>query len=168
LKNSGPSNLDADIDYPLVIRPVGSHAGRGLEKLETPSDARRHLGKWQDPEFFVSEFIDYSSYSDGLLRKYRIIFVNWRAFPCHMAISGQWKIWYMNADMSENESNCDEEETFMNEFDKDFAEHHKQSLTELCGRVNLEYFGIDCAEDSESNLVLFEADNALIVHDMDE
>ena len=31
----------------------------------------------------------------------------------------------------------------------------------------LDYFGIDCAEDRSGNLVMFEADNALIVHDMD-
>ena len=34
-------------------------------------------------------------------------------------------------------------------------------------RIGLDYFAIDCAEMPAGNLLLFEADNSAIVHDMD-
>ncbi|HKJ73656.1 MAG TPA: hypothetical protein VKA19_06020, partial [Alphaproteobacteria bacterium] len=38
---------------------------------------------------------------------------------------------------------------------------------ELTSRVGLDYFGIDCAETKDGRLLVFEAETALIVHDMD-
>lgn len=166
--SAAPSDQFEEVgDYPIVIRPVGSHAGRGLEKLTCPADLDRYLQIWFDEEFFVSEYIDYSSPKDGAFRKYRIIFIDGKAYPCHMAISDQWKIWYMNAEMQHSEEKRLEEKAFMDSFNVNFAEKHKSNFSSLCQNVGLDYFGIDCAEDQNGNLVLFEADNALIVHNMD-
>jgi len=83
-------------DYPLVIRPVGTHAGVGLSKLNSPQEINSYLKGRDEKEFFLSEFIDYATASDGSFRKYRIIFVDGMVFPCHMAISNQWDVWYCN------------------------------------------------------------------------
>lgn len=55
----------------------------------------------------------------------------------------------------------------MTNFDNHFFFRHEQALLELPQRIGLEYFGIDCAESHDGELVVFKADNALIVHDMD-
>lgn len=36
LQNLSISSILEDGDFPIIVRPVGSHAGRGLEKLDTP------------------------------------------------------------------------------------------------------------------------------------
>ena len=156
----------AKLGAPFIIRPVGSHAGRDLEKLSTVEEIAEYLQRCSDDDFFISSFIDYSS-DDGLFRKYRIIFVDGRPFPCHMAISEQWKIWYLNAGMHLSHEKRLEEGQFMTNFDNDFFLRHEQAFLELPQRIGLEYFGIDCAESRDGELVVFEADNALIVHDMD-
>jgi len=66
------------VTFPLIIRPVDSHAGRGLGKLDVPSSISAYLAERKEAEFVVSPFIDYRS-SDGLFRKYRII--GWMAVP---------------------------------------------------------------------------------------
>ncbi|GAA6182146.1 hypothetical protein NBRC116594_35840 [Shimia sp. NS0008-38b] len=152
--------------YPFIIRPVGSHAGAGLEKVETPDALRRYLARQGALEFFVSEYVDYAS-EDGNFRKHRIVFVKGRAFPCHMAISDQWDLWYLNAHMDASAAKRAEEAAWMNGFDDSFVLRHKEALEALTDGIGLDYFGIDCAEDRDGNLVVFEADNALIVHDMD-
>jgi hypothetical protein len=152
--------------FPLIVRPMDSHAGRGLAKIEQPSEIEEYLTQQREDSFFLSRFVDYSS-PDGLFRKYRIVFVDERPYACHMAISDQWKIWYLNADMAESTAKRAEEERFMTTFDDTFAQRHGKALDEIVRRVGLEYFAIDCAETKRGELLLFEADNAMIVHNMD-
>lgn len=153
--------------YPCIIRPVGSHAGAGLQKLTSASDLGAYLETQNAETFFVSEFVDYASAHDGSFRKYRIIFVDGQAFPCHMAIAKQWDLWYLNAQMEEFAEKRHEEAAFMDSFAQTFTTRHQAGFQALTDGIQLDYFGIDCAETPDGKLVVFEADNALIVHDMD-
>jgi hypothetical protein len=160
------SDLMAGAQFPLIVRPVGSQAGRGLDKLESIDDVEPYLAFWPDEDFFISPFIDYSG-DDGLFRKYRIVFVDGAPYACHMAIAEEWRLWYLNADMSQSEDKRAEEAHFMTEFDRDFARRHGSALHEIALRTGLDYFAIDCAETQTGDLLIFEADIAMIVHNMD-
>ena len=152
--------------YPLIVRPIDSHAGRGLDKLESAADIDAYLYRHPGAAFFISRYIDYSS-TDGLFRKYRIVFINGKAYACHMAISEQWKIWYLNANMALSNDKRAEEDRFLTHFDEDFSARHGAALSEIAKRINLEYFAIDCAETKSGELLIFEAGNTMIVHNMD-
>lgn len=160
------SGAQQQAEYSCVIRPVGSHAGAGLARLDTGEALHSYLAARPEQEFFISEYIDYAD-RDGSFRKQRVIFVDGRPFPCHMAVSGQWDLWYLNAGMESCADKRREEAAFMDGFDTGFARRHARALDALAAGIGLDYFGIDCAEDRDGNLVVFEADNALIVHDMD-
>jgi hypothetical protein len=84
-----------------------------------------------------------------------------------MAISEQWKIWYLNANMAESVEKRVEEGHFIAAFDKDFAVHHRAALEGIAEKINLEYFAIDCAETKAGELLIFEGGNTMIVHNMD-
>ncbi len=152
--------------YPLVVRPAGSHAGNGLAKIETPDDIEPYLSERPEETFFVSRFVDYSG-ADGQYRKYRLVFVDRKPFACHMAICADWKVWYLNAEMSGSAQKRAEEQQFMRDFDRDFGARHAASLAGIAERIGLDYFVIDCAETADGRLLVFEADNAAIVHNMD-
>ncbi|HYM03678.1 MAG TPA: hypothetical protein VET85_12080, partial [Stellaceae bacterium] len=153
--------------FPIIVRPVGSHAGLGLAKLAAPGDLGEYLATHPADAFYVSRFVDYSG-ADGLYRKFRVVFIEGRPYACHMAISDQWMIYYLNANMKESAAKRAEEERFMTQFDGGFAERHRAALAAIAARVDLEYFGIDCAETRDGELLLFEADTAMIVHAMDD
>ena len=152
--------------YPLVARPAGSHAGNGLAKIETPDGIEAFLAERPEETFFVSRFVDYSS-ADGQYRKYRVVFVDGKPFACHMAICDEWKVWYLNAEMSGSAEKRAEESDFMRDFDRDFGARHAVALAGIAERIGLDYFIIDCAETADGRLLVFEADNAAIVHNMD-
>lgn len=152
--------------FPLIVRPVGSHAGRGLAKLDSAGDIAPYLASQDAGEFFLSPYIDYAS-PDGLFRKYRLVCVGGKAYACHMAISHQWKIWYLNADMIESAAKRAEEEHFFASFDAEFAARHHEALNQMMARIGLDYFQVDCAETPDGRLLIFEADNTAIVHNMD-
>lgn len=167
--STGIATIDellSDGDFPLVIRPVGSQAGRGLARLESAADIEPYLADRSEDEFFLSTFVNYSG-DDGQFRKYRVIFIEGRPYACHMAIGNEWKLWYLNAAMDGSPAKRQEEENFMRKFDTEFAARHAGALKEIASRIKLDYFGIDCAEADDGRLLIFEADVAMIVHDMD-
>lgn len=152
--------------YPLIVRPAGSHAGKGLARIDAPEAIDAYLAGQAEPEYFVSRYVDYSD-ADGQFRKYRVVVVDGRAYACHMAVCGEWKVWYLNADMAQSEAKRAEEERFMIRFDDEFGSRHRDALAGIAARLGLDYFSIDCAETRDGKLLIFEADNAAIVHNMD-
>jgi hypothetical protein len=160
------ADLAAELRLPIIARPHGSHAGVGLAKLDDLAAIGRYLEGRPEQEFFVSRFVDYAN-EDGFFRKYRIVFVDGRPYACHMAIATRWDIWYLNAGMSDNAAKRLEEETFMRTFDIGFARRHATALAGMAERIGLDYFTVDCAENKQGELLIFEADNTAVVHNMD-
>ena len=152
--------------FPMLIRPIASHAGAGLAKLGEASAIAAYLAESPEDRFYVTPFVDYAS-ADGLFRKQRIVLIKGRPFICHLAVSERWMVHYMNAGMTESAEKRAEEARFMVEFDTDFAVRHADAFAQLHARLGLDYLGIDCAETPDGRLLLFEADVAMIVHAMD-
>lgn len=154
------------ISYPIIVRPLGSHAGIGLEKIDTGPELKSYLQRHAENEFFISSYIDYSG-TDGMFRKFRVAIIGGHGFAVHMGISDEWKVWYASADMAVNVENRVEEAMFMQFFDDEFGSRHGPALAALAERVGLDYVVTDCAETRDGNLLIFEADNCAIVHDID-
>ncbi|MEO6914048.1 MAG: tetratricopeptide repeat protein [Candidatus Baltobacteraceae bacterium] len=150
-------------EYPLLIRPVGSHAGHNLEKIDDGASLSDYLARVQSPDFYITSFVDYKR-ADGFYRKYRIIFVDGVPYPYHLAISPAWMIHYYNAPMAENAWMREEEAAFLADFEGVFGKELQHTLRELAHALGLDYFGIDCSIDPHGRLLLFEADAAMIVH----
>ncbi len=164
--NLSPADIAAELEFPVIVRPRGSHAGVGLAKIDDRAEIVRYLAERPEQEFFVSRFVDYAN-EDGLFRKYRVVFVDGRPYACHMAIADRWDIWYLNAGMSGSAAKRLEEETFMRTFDIGFARRHATALAGMAERIGLDYFTVDCAENKRGDLLIFEADNTAVVHNMD-
>ena len=152
--------------FPIIVRPIDSHAGRGLARLDDGAALEAYLAERPEEEFFVTPFADYRG-ADGLYRKYRIAFIDGEPYACHMAIADQWMIYYLNAGMRDSAQKRDEEARFLRGFDWDFAYRHEAALADVAERIDLDYFAIDCGELPDGRLILFEADIAMIVHAMD-
>ena len=152
--------------FPIIIRPIDSHAGRDLEKMDGPSDLKAYLAAKSGENFYITQFVDYSG-PDGLFRKQRVAFLKGKPFISHMAISEHWMVHYLNASMDEKPERREEEAAFMDGFDQGFALRHSKAFEGLYRAFGLEYFAIDCAEMPDGRLLLFEADVAMIIHALD-
>jgi hypothetical protein len=152
--------------FPIIIRPLGSHAGFGLARLENPWALADYLVGRDEDEFFISPFVNYAS-GDGYYRKYRLALIGGVPYPVHMAIAEDWKVWYLNAEMALSASNRMEEARFMQGFTSGFGARHAGALKTMATRIGLDYVLVDCAETRDGALLVFEADHCAIVHDMD-
>lgn len=157
---------DVGFEFPVIARPIGSHAGTGLRKLDAREMCEHYVNENPAGAYYVSPFVDYSS-ADGYFRKYRIQFVDGVPFPVHLAISKDWMIHYYNAPMSENEWMRNEEAAFLADLSSAFAPDAHATLLAIAKAVGLEYFGIDCSIDREGKVLVFEADPAMLVHASD-
>ncbi len=163
-----PEVLLPGASFPLLIRPVGSHGGKNLERIAGPAELAKYLKDLAigTDAFFLASFIDYRS-ADGLFRKYRIVLIDGVPFLCHMALSEQWKIHYVNVGMAESAEKRADEERAMANFDQGFARRHSAAFAKLRERFRLDFLVIDCGESPDGRLVLFEAETAMIIHNLD-
>jgi hypothetical protein len=152
--------------FPIVARPLDSHAGEGLEKLDDAAALEGYLLRRPEEEFYLAPFIDYRG-ADGLYRKYRIALIAGRPYASHMAVSTHWMIHYLNADMMGQASRRAEEARFMATFERDFAARHATALDAIAQRAGLEYLPFDCGETRDGRLLVFETGTNMIVHAMD-
>lgn len=160
------TDILADGEFPIIIRPVDSHAGKNLDKIENADALVNYLQNMPNNEFYISRFVDYRG-QDGLFRKYRIVLIDGKPFVCHVGISEHWMIHYLNAGMAESAEKRAEEERFMIDFDSAFACKHAEAFHAINERAGLDYLGIDCGETANGKLLIFEIDSCMIVHAID-
>lgn len=88
-------------------------------------------------------------------------------FLCHMGISSHWMVHYPYEEMISSGARRAEEEQAMTTFTEGFARRHRNALIAVYQKIRLDYFGLDCAESINGDLVIFEVASAMLVHAMD-
>jgi tetratricopeptide (TPR) repeat protein len=148
----------------VLARPVGTHGGDDFDKIDSAEELAAYLAKPADTDRYFIEYADYRS-ADGFFRKYRFIFIEDEVLPYHLAICDDWKVHHVNTDMANQVWMQQEEAAFLDEPTRVFTEKHYQALREIQRRIGLEYCGIDCAIDSKGDLLVFEVNASMLVHD---
>jgi glutathione synthase/RimK-type ligase-like ATP-grasp enzyme len=167
LRRQGVDMLLPNGAFPVLLRPLHSHGGDGLTKIDGPDDMAMALLTADTDLFYLTQYLDYRS-PDGWFRKYRIAFVGGTPYLCHMAVSEHWMIHYLNAGMAESEAKRADEAAAMAGFATGFAIRHQHAFAAIHSTIGLDYFSVDCAEAPDGRLLVFEADVAAIIHSMDD
>ena len=149
---------------PVLARPAGTHGGDDFEKFDDLAALSDFLKTRHGEDHYIIEYVDYAS-PDGHFRKYRFIFVGQEILPYHLAIGDGWKVHHVSTDMANQPWMQQEEAAFLANPGAVFSASHYEGLRELRGRIGLDYFGIDCALDSCGDLLVFEVNASMLVHD---
>jgi glutathione synthase/RimK-type ligase-like ATP-grasp enzyme len=156
--------LAALLPFPVLARPAGTHGGDDFEKIESLDELARFLAQRPKADHYVIEYVDYAS-CDGHFRKYRFIFVGEEILPYHLAIGNDWKVHHVSTDMANQPWMQQEEAAFLADPAAVFNAAHYQALRVVRERFGLDYFGIDCGLDPDGNLIVFEVNASMLVHD---
>lgn len=149
------------LTMPVLIRPIGSHGGEGLllalsaqdlESVDLSSGA------------YATEFVDFGSPADGLYRKYRVIFVDRRPYPYHLAVKDDWLVHYYTARMSGDEARKAEELRFLEDPQGALGAGAWAALGAIGARLDLDFAGIDFALLPDGRILVFEANATMLVH----
>lgn len=153
---------EAGLTWPVLIRPIGSHGGKGLIRLEGPED----LAKADCPagrDAYATAFRDYRS-PDGAWRKYRAIFVGGRAFPYHLAISDDWLVHHGTAAMTKRPERLAEELRFLSDPQAAIGAKAMAAVGAIGRRLDLDYGGVDFTVLTDGTVLVFEANATMLVH----
>jgi len=150
--------------FPLLLRVAGSHGGDAFEKIETGADVAKFLSEHSAEEFYVTAYVDYRS-GDGQFRKYRFVFAGEEILPYHLAIGDGWKVHHYTTEMDRHAWMQDEEKAFLENPARVFSPGHYAALAAIRAAIGLEFFGIDCSLDRDGNIVVFEVNASMLIHD---
>lgn len=152
------------IALPLLLRVAGAHGGDALEKIDRGDSIAAFLDRHPGEELYATAYADYQS-PDGYFRKYRFVFTNGEILPYHLAIADHWKVHHFSTDMGRHAWMQDEERAFLEDTARVFSAAHDAALREIGAAIGLEFFGVDCALDRDGNLVVFEVNASMLIHD---
>ncbi|MFZ6648627.1 tetratricopeptide repeat protein [Undibacterium sp. TJN25] len=158
--DSGRDKIAAQL--PVIMRPVDSHGGAGLVKIDT-QDALQQCCAGPAEPVYVSQYVDYRS-ADSFYRKYRMIFVDRRPYPYHLAISKHWMVHYFNAEMEAHPWKLQEEKEYLEHPETVLGLAGMQAIRDIGIRMDLDYAGIDFSILPDGSILVFEANPTMLAH----
>lgn len=148
--------------FPLLLRTPGFHNGRNFIKVCDEAELPSCVATIPGEELIVLQFLD-SRASDGKVRKYRVMIVNGRLYPLHLAISSNWKIHYVTAEMSGSAAHRAEEAQFLEDMPGALGPRAMAALDYVQRELALDYAGIDFGLSPHGDVLLFEANATMVV-----
>jgi glutamate/tyrosine decarboxylase-like PLP-dependent enzyme len=169
----GPAALaQHGFTFPLLLRAPGFHMGQHFELVETAEALSRAVTSLPGAgrpgaELLVIQYLDARG-ADGCARKYRVMFVDGRLYPLHLAISPNWKIHYFSADMRDRPDHRAEEANFLADMAGVLGHKAMVALERVQAALALDYGGIDFGLSLQGEVLLFEANATMVVEQPDE
>ncbi len=150
----------ADFTGPVIVRPTGSHGGKGLVLAMSAAELNDATPA---TDAYVTAFHDYRS-PDGFYRKYRMIFVDRRPYAYHLAIGPHWMMHHQSAEMAGDAARIAEEMRFLRDPQAALGEKAMAAIRTIGERLDLDYGGIDFSLTADGQVLLFEANATMLTH----
>ncbi|HVJ43718.1 MAG TPA: tetratricopeptide repeat protein [Dongiaceae bacterium] len=160
---SDPACLDS-FGVPFLLRVAGKHGGDDFEMIEDKADIPAFIERSPADDYYAIEYVDFGS-ADGYFRKYRFIYADGQVLPYHLAIGSGWKVHHYTTEMDQHVWMQEEEETFLRDPWSVFSPANQATLRAIQAAIGLDYFGIDCSLDRNGDVVVFEVNASMLVHD---
>ena len=158
----GAATARAGLEGPFIVRPTGSHGGKGLVLAEDLAALTR-IAPEKGADLYVTAFHDYRS-ADGFYRKYRMIFVDRRPYAYHLAIGPHWMVHHRSAEMEDDPRRIAEELAFLRDPEAAVGPRAMAAIHAIGQRLDLDYGGIDFGLTDDGKVLLFEANATMLTH----
>jgi hypothetical protein len=151
----------AGLSFPVMARPPGFHTGRYFVRAETPDELAAAAAQCPAQDMALVEPLDARD-DTGMYRKYRVMIVDGRLYPLHLAISRHWKVHYFTADMADRPEHREEDAAFLADMHV-IGNKAVAALSRIAAALGLDYGGIDFAVNADGEVLFFEANATMIV-----
>jgi len=149
------------ITCPMLMRPLATHGGEGMILIETPEQLAK-IGVPQSDACYFIAFYDGRA-ADSHFRKYRMIFVDRKAYPYHLAISEKWLVHYYSANMLAGRKR-EEEQRFFADPAAAMGARAAAAIEAIAKRMDMDFAGIDFTITPDGRVVVFEANANMSVY----
>lgn len=149
--------------FPFLLRSIGFHGGNYFIRVDSPNQLNPALTSLPGENLLAIEFLD-SRRGDALFRKYRVMCIDGRLYPLHLAISTRWNVHYFSSDMDSNAQYRKEENAFLNDFSNYLGADAIAALQRIGHTLALDYCGIDFGMDETGNILFYEANSTMVIN----
>jgi len=149
--------------FPLLVRAPGFHTGRHFAHVETPERLAAAVKDFPGDDVWLIERLDARD-SDGMFRKYRVMFVDGALYPLHLAIAHDWKVHYFTADMASSQENRAKDKEFLTDMAGTIGQTAMAGLEAIRAALALDYGGVDFAVNPKGDILFFEANATMVVY----
>ncbi len=153
-------------EYPLLLRSPGFHTGQYFVLVESAIDLPAAAAHLPGDELLMIEYLDARG-NDGKSRKFRVMIIDGRIYPLHLAVSRQWKVHYFTADMADDADHRSEDAAFLSDMPAILGSRAVMALERIAGELGLDYAGIDFGLSPCGDVLLFEANATMVVNPPD-
>jgi hypothetical protein len=160
----GPAALVArGFEFPLLLRAPGFHTGRHFVRIAQPDDLANAAQAMPGDMLSVIAHLDACG-ADGKFRKCRVMMVDRRLYPLHLAVSSDWKVHYFTADMAGSAAHRAEDAAFLADMTTTIGPRGLAALQAIAEALALDYGGIDFAMSPAGDILFFEANPTMAVY----
>jgi hypothetical protein len=157
------SALDtATLTFPVLMRSPGFHTGQHFVRVERQEDMGNAAAEIPGETLLVIEYLDARG-QDGMARKYRVMCIDGKLYPMHLAISADWKVHYFASDMATNAAHRTEEQKFLEDMPAFLGPAATAALLKIGEMLGLDYGGIDFALSDNGTVIVFEANATMVI-----
>lgn len=147
---------------PILLRAPGYHAGEHFLRVDRAEELEGALAQLPGERLFAINFLDTRDAS-GLYAKYRVMVVDGRLYPLHLAISSDWKVHYFSAQMASEPAYRAREAAFLRDPAGVLGERAWGAVGRVAKALELDYAGIDFTLDERGAVVVFESNATMAV-----
>ncbi len=154
--------VESGFSFPLLVRTPGFHTGRYFVRAENPQALAAAAAEFPGDELCLIEELDARD-ADGLFRKCRVMIIDRKIYPLHLAISRHWKVHYFRADMAHSDENRAKDAAFLHDMAAVIGPRGMAALEAINTMLDLDYWGIDFAVNRDGEILLFEANATMVM-----
>lgn len=154
-----------DVVFPVLLRRPGFHTGHHFHRVDDRIAYISVLDRFARDGGSEALAIDYldARGPDGRARKFRVLFIDGRLYPIHLAISSNWKVHYFSSAMAEDAVLRREEAAFLSDPQQTVGTPGWSALEDIARTLGLDYAGIDFGLDARGNILLFECNATMVL-----
>jgi hypothetical protein len=152
--------------FPFLLRAPGFHTGRHFVRVENLQEMAAALAQFPGDDVWLIDQLDARDRA-GFFRKLRVMIIDRKIYPLHLAISRNWKIHYFKADMADSPENRRHDAAFLDDMASFIGPRGMAALERINAALDLDYAGIDFAVNADGDILLFEANATMVIAPLD-
>ena len=148
--------------FPFLARAPGFHTGRYFIRVENLRSLAEAATEFPGDDLCIIDELDARD-GDGFFRKCRVMIIDRKIYPLHLAISRNWKVHYFRADMADSPENRSKDAAFLDDMANVIGPRGMAALERINATLDLDYCGIDFAVNAAGDILVFEANATMVM-----
>lgn len=154
-----------DMPFPYLVRVAGEHHGRGMVRLGGTGDlAALHALPFDGRDFYLVQYVDFRG-EDGYYHKQRIVVVDGEPLLRHSMYNEVWTVHAESRAFMNAREDWQADIARFDRLSREVLPQFRPAIRAIAGRLDLQYFGIDCNLRPDGSMLVFEANaNMNVLH----